>query len=90
MSADALPSALAAKSNDMMAAVYVAALVRSVLALHALIDNKEGRAWAEKAAADKAAAKAAKDKAAAGKDGKDKDKEGKEGEAAGDAKADKK
>jgi hypothetical protein len=38
------------KSNDMMLVVYVASLIRSVLALHNLIDNKEQRIWSEKEA----------------------------------------
>jgi 26S proteasome regulatory subunit N8 len=50
-----LGRALATQSNDMMAALYSASLVRSVLALHKLIDNKERRLWAER---DKAAREA--------------------------------
>lgn len=38
------------KSNDMMLAIYLASLIRSVLALHKLIDNKETRMWKEKEA----------------------------------------
>lgn len=68
MSAEHLSSALAVKSNDMMGVVYLAALIRSVLALHKLIDNKEG----QKARHDKAAADKDKDK---DKTAKDKDKE---------------
>lgn len=68
MNAAGLSRSLAVKSNDMMMAVYLASLIRSVLALHRLIDNKEGRQAAEKAAAaaaaDKAAAKPAADGAA--------------------------
>jgi hypothetical protein len=41
----------AVKGNDMMLAIYVASLIRSVLALHKLIDNKEQRMAAEKEAA---------------------------------------
>lgn len=40
----------AVKSNDMMLVIYVASMIRSVLALHKLIDNKEQRMWAEKEA----------------------------------------
>lgn len=43
---DALSGSLAVKGNDMMAAIYLAALIRSCLALHRLIDNKEQRIWA--------------------------------------------
>lgn len=72
MSASSLAGALAVKSNDMMGLVYLASITRSVLALHKLIDNKEGRVWREKAKADKAAAEAEnKDKAAKGEAGEE-------------------
>ncbi len=35
-----LSRSFAVKSNDMMLVIYVAALIRSVLALHNLIENK--------------------------------------------------
>lgn len=81
-----LGRALATQSNDMMAALYSASLVRSVLALHKLIDNKERRLWAEREraarerekGAKKAAEKEKADKAAAAEAGK-------EGDAAGEA-----
>jgi 26S proteasome regulatory subunit N8 len=38
-----LSNSLAVESNDMMMVVYLASLVRSVIALHALIDNREER-----------------------------------------------
>lgn len=54
--------------------VYLASMVRSVVALHTLIDNKEGRVWRERSAAEEKA-QAAKDataaKAAAAKEGGD-------------------
>ena len=34
----------------MMLVIYVASLIRSILALHKLIDNKEQRLWGEKEA----------------------------------------
>jgi hypothetical protein len=37
-----LSRSFAVKSNDMMLVIYVAALIRSVLALHNLIENKVG------------------------------------------------
>ena len=37
-----LMRAFSVKSNDMMLAIYVASLVRSVLALHNLLNNKVG------------------------------------------------
>jgi 26S proteasome regulatory subunit N8 len=50
MSVEMLSKALAVKSNDMMLVIYVASLIRSILALHKLIDNKEQRSWTEKEA----------------------------------------
>ncbi|WIA38270.1 hypothetical protein OEZ86_001610 [Tetradesmus obliquus] len=81
MNVEALSTSLAVKGNDMMAAIYLASLIRSTLALHKLIDNKEARMWAEKERADKVkaaadkAAKAEKDKAADGKEGAEADKD---------------
>lgn len=46
MNVEALSTSLAVKGNDMMAVIYLASLIRSVLALHKLIDNKEQRMWA--------------------------------------------
>lgn len=46
MNVEALSTSLAVKANDMMASIYLASLIRSVLALHKLIDNKEQRMWA--------------------------------------------
>ncbi|CAD7702890.1 unnamed protein product [Ostreobium quekettii] len=43
MNAGMLSKSLAVKSNDMMLGVYVASLIRCVIALHNLIDNKEVR-----------------------------------------------
>lgn len=45
MNVEALSTSLAVKGNDMMAVIYLASLIRSVLALHRLIDNKEQRMW---------------------------------------------
>mmetsp|Transcript_6469 Transcript_6469/g.11038 ORF Transcript_6469/g.11038 Transcript_6469/m.11038 type:complete len:331 (-) Transcript_6469:468-1460(-) len=50
MSVESMSKALAVKSNDMMLAIYLASLIRSVLALHKLIDNKEQHMWNEKEA----------------------------------------
>ncbi|PNW82369.1 hypothetical protein CHLRE_06g278256v5 [Chlamydomonas reinhardtii] len=91
MNVESLSKSLAVKSNDMMHVIYVASMVRSILALHKLIDNKEGRLWAEKEAAKKEKEKAedkakkeAKEKeekekadAKAKADGKAEDKDGK-------------
>ena len=38
----------AVQTNDMMLAIYLSSVIRSVLALHQLIDNKERRLWREK------------------------------------------
>lgn len=54
--ADSAHALCAVQSNDMMMSVYVASMMRSVVALHSLIENKEARMWHEKIAAAKAAA----------------------------------
>ena len=59
-----LSRAFAVKTNDSMLIIYVSALIRSVLALHSLIDNKEQRAEAQQAA--ETAALQADDKAKGG------------------------
>jgi 26S proteasome regulatory subunit N8 len=69
-----LGRALATQSNDMMAALYSASLVRSVLALHKLIDNKERRLWAERE-------RAARERERASKKAAEKDKAEREGAA---------
>lgn len=46
------------KTNDMMLVLYVSALIRSIIALHDLVDNKIMLKVTEKKAADKAADKA--------------------------------
>lgn len=38
----------AVQSNDMMMSVYLASIMRAVVSLHALIENKEARVWADK------------------------------------------
>lgn len=48
LSVEELLKSFAIKSNDMMLAVYLASMIRSVLALHNLIDNQEQRVWQEK------------------------------------------
>ncbi|KXZ48339.1 hypothetical protein GPECTOR_28g745 [Gonium pectorale] len=58
MNVEALSKSLAVKSNDMMHVIYVASLVRSILALHKLIDNKEQRLWTERESAKKEKEKA--------------------------------
>ena len=70
------PRMPAVKSNDMMMVIYLSTLIRSVLALHKLIDNKEQRLWAEAEATagkDKEGGKK-DDKAVAAAAGADKDK----------------
>lgn len=68
-----LSQSFAVESNDMMAVLYLSSLIRSVLALHDLIDNKGQRAFYERER--QAKEEAAKDS------GKDKEK-GKAGKAA--------
>jgi 26S proteasome regulatory subunit N8 len=76
MNVEALSKALAVKSNDMMLVIYVSSLIRSILALHKLIDNKEQRQWVEKEAGKAAAAaKADAKKKADEKEKADTDKE---------------
>lgn len=43
-----LSKSFAVESNDMMLVMYVASLIRSVIALHNLIDNKEARSYHER------------------------------------------
>ena len=52
-----LARALSARSNDMMLAAYMGSLVRAVLALHGLVDNRETAAARRRAAARKEEAK---------------------------------
>jgi len=54
--AASLPAALSSRSTDMMLAVYAGAAVRAVLALHALVDNREAAAARERADAAASAA----------------------------------
>jgi 26S proteasome regulatory subunit N8 len=82
-----LGRALATQSNDMMAALYSASLVRSVLALHRLIDNKERRLWAERERALRERERAKKAALAAAD--KEKEKEKDKGQDAGVTEADK-
>jgi 26S proteasome regulatory subunit N8 len=79
-----LARSFAAESNDMMMAVYLSSLIRSVIALHNLIDNKEARAAQE---AERVAGGKGQDKAAAAGEAKGEAKAGGEGKAeGGDAK----
>lgn len=48
-----LAKALSARSNDMMLAAYMGSLVRAVLALHGLVDNRETAAARRREAAQK-------------------------------------
>lgn len=64
-----MSTALAVETNDSMLAIYLSTLVRSIVALHDLIMNKQENKDAEKATAAKELAE--EKKAAAAKDGKD-------------------
>ncbi|KAK9811573.1 hypothetical protein WJX72_006225 [[Myrmecia] bisecta] len=80
LNVDELTKSFAVKSNDMMLVIYLASMIRSVLALHNLIDNKEARVWSEKQASDRkndSFNKAKVERAKAMEDA-DKDKEGKD------------
>jgi hypothetical protein len=50
LNAGEMARSLAVTSNDMLLATYLASLVRAVVALHGLIDNKEEAAFHEAAA----------------------------------------
>jgi len=69
-----LVKAFAVKTNDMMLSIYLASVIRAIVALHNLVDNRLVNQAKERAADDKAAEE--KDK----KEDKDKDKEGKDKE----------
>lgn len=73
----------AVQSNDMMMAVYLASVMRAVVSLHALIENKEVRMWTDKQTRE---AKEKENEAPKnGEEGDEKEKDGaaaKEGEAA--------
>jgi 26S proteasome regulatory subunit N8 len=76
-----LAKALSARSNDMMLAAYMGSLVRAVLALHGLVDNRETAAARRREAAQKE-----EEKKSGGKKGlteKEKNKEGGVAAAAG-------
>lgn len=60
LNVEELSKSFASESNDMMMVVYLASLVRSVIALHNLIDNREERTEREREAINKE--KAAKEK----------------------------
>lgn len=75
-----LTKSFAMESNDMMMVVYVSSLIRSVVALHNLIDNKEARAHAER---EQAAKEKEKELAAKEKENKAEPVEGKGEEKAG-------
>ncbi|KAJ3373549.1 proteasome regulatory particle subunit [Allomyces arbusculus] len=74
LDAPATSRAFHAKTNDQMMVLYLGSIVRSILALHTLIDNKlQNKAAEEKAADAQDAKKTGGDKAdAAAKDGKGK------------------
>jgi len=74
---DDLVKAFAVKTNDMMLAIYLSSVIRAIVALHNLVDNRLVNQAKERAADDKAADDKKEDK---DKDGKDKDgnKENKE------------
>ena len=52
LNVEELMSSFAIKSNDMMVVIYLASMIRSILALHNLIDNKEQRLWREQLSLD--------------------------------------
>lgn len=71
LNVEELVKAFAVKTNDMMLAIYLASIIRAVVALHNLVDNRLINKEKERAS-DEAAKKEAK-----GDDKKDDDKENK-------------
>ena len=65
-----LVRAFAVKTNDMMLAIYLASVIRAVVALHNLIDNRIVNKEKERAS-DEAATKKEKDDKEGGKDVKE-------------------
>ena len=63
---EALVKAFAVKTNDMMLAIYLSSIIRAVVALHNLVNNKLVNKEKERAASD-IAAKPADGKGAEGK-----------------------
>ncbi|KAG0728348.1 26S proteasome non-ATPase regulatory subunit 7 [Chionoecetes opilio] len=78
----ALIKSLYVKTNDQMLVVYLASLIRSIIALHNLINNKLANTDAEK----KEGKKEGGEKKGEDKDGKKEDKEKEEKEKKGDDK----
>ena len=75
LNVEELIKAFAVKTNDMMLAIYLSSIIRAVVALHNLVDNRLVNKDKERAS-DEAAAKKEKGE----KEGdKDKDKDGKDG-----------
>jgi 26S proteasome regulatory subunit N8 len=66
----------AVQGNDMMMAVYLASMMRAVVSLHALIENKEMRMWTDKKSRE------AKEKENAAANGAEQEGDKVEGEAA--------
>lgn len=83
---DSFTETMYVKTNDQMLVVYLASMVRSIIALHNLINNKLTNRDAEEGKKEEAKDKKDKDN----KDIKDKDKEGKKDDKDGNAKKDEK
>jgi 26S proteasome regulatory subunit N8 len=81
LSDPAMTRSFAASTNDELLVVYLSSLVRAVIALHALVDNKAtiGRAELEEGHGNEEKKEAKKDKE--GKDEKEKEKEKEKAEA---------
>jgi len=73
LNVEELVKAFAVKTNDMMLAIYLSSIIRAVVALHNLVDNRLVNKEKERAS-DEAAKE--KDKPKEDKEGKEKDKEG--------------
>ena len=79
LNVDELVKAFATKTNDMMLSIYLASIIRAVVALHNLVDNRLVNKEKERAADDKEGKKKEGGDEADKKDGDAKDADGKEG-----------
>ena len=70
---EALIKAFAVKTNDMMLAIYLSSIIRAIVALHNLVNNKLVNKEKERAASEPADAKGGEEK----KEGEKKEEKGK-------------
>jgi len=78
LNVEQLVKAFAVKTNDMMLAIYLSSIIRAVIALHNLVNNKLVNKEKERAAAEPGKKKEDGAKAEEGKEGKDGEAKGKD------------